>query len=126
MTQLWIYDIVTIQGYYPLRGGGDSAFLCHGWHFSCSFSISLCIASLQHSNQGYSGLLPTKGQTGLSLIFLCWYSNTERRGLIVDSALLTTVSVLGVLLNEEAQEDDVATSLQVGSVTPPTTVLGLL
>ena len=39
--------------------------------------------------------------------------------------LVTTVSVLGVLLDEDRQEDDVATSLQVGSVTPPTTVLGL-
>ena len=43
---------------------------------------------------------------------------------IVASMPVTTVSVLGVLLEAEVQEEDVATSLQVGSVTSPTTVAG--
>jgi len=57
------YDIVTIQGYYPLRGGGDSAFLCHGWPFSCSISISLCNTVI---TQGYC---PLRGEGGSA--FLC-------------------------------------------------------
>ena len=76
----------------------------------------------------YHGIVTTQGCCLLrgkgGSAFSCCIVMVSRgcREPTVASVPVITVSVLGVLLNAEAQEDDVATSLQVGSKTSPTTV----